>query len=312
MGRPGANTTLRARDKGRAHMGNRTRRDRVLAVIATAGTLGGLLTGVLVNPALAAGSGVTGTVATNGLLLNVRTGPSTTAPRKRVLPQGTKLTLVCGEIGQKIQGKVRTTDVWDRLTDGAYVSDAYIARSAPVPRCGPTVGQVSPQVTRAPKTPPRVVPGWVAPIGGGVGSGFRTKDRPTHDGVDIAATRGTPIRSAAAGTVITSECNVSTGSCDSDGSLKIKGCGWYVEIQHADRVVTRYCHMVRKPAVSVGQRVRVGQVIGYVGTSGNSSGPHLHFEVHTTAPPATRTNAVEPTAFLRSKGVVIAARIPVK
>jgi murein DD-endopeptidase MepM/ murein hydrolase activator NlpD len=63
--------------------------------------------------------------------------------------------------------------------------------------------------------------------------------------------------------------------------------------------------MVKRPSVSVGQAVKRGQVIGYVGTSGSSSGPHLHFEVHTNAPPATHANAVSPITFMRARGIVI-------
>ena len=60
--------------------------------------------------------------------------------------------------------------------------------------------------------------------------------------------------------------------------------------------------MVRRPSVVVGQSVVKGQILGYVGTSGSSSGPHLHFEVHTGAP-ATRANAIDPVAFMRAKGL---------
>jgi murein DD-endopeptidase MepM/ murein hydrolase activator NlpD len=127
--------------------------------------------------------------------------------------------------------------------------------------------------------------------------------RPSHDGVDLAAARNTPIRAAAAGRVIRVVCNVSAGTCDVDGNRTLRGCGWYAELQHATKVVTRYCHMVRRPSVAVGQTVAKGQVIGYVGTSGSSSGPHLHFEVHTNAPPATHANAVNPVWFLRARGI---------
>ena len=100
-------------------------------------------------------------------------------------------------------------------------------------------------------------------------------------------------------------CNVSQGSCDVDGRSSLSGCGWYVEVQHDDGVVTRYCHMVRRPAVVVGQVVPRGAVLGHVGTSGSSSGPHLHFEVHTGVP-ATRANAVSPITFFRDRGLTIA------
>ena len=50
--------------------------------------------------------------------------------------------------------------------------------------------------------------------------------------------------------------------CDQDGSPSILGCGWYLEIKHADNVITRYCHQLRMPLVTVGQMVAPGQVIG--------------------------------------------------
>lgn len=126
--------------------------------------------------------------------------------------------------------------------------------------------------------------GWTVPVTYGVVSGFRTSERPSHDGVDLGAPRDTPIVAAAAGTVITSECNASLHggaySCDIDGSPEVAGCGWYVNIAHAGGMITRYCHMTSQPLVKVGDPVQVGQVLGYVGSSGRSSGPHLHYEVH--------------------------------
>jgi murein DD-endopeptidase MepM/ murein hydrolase activator NlpD len=67
--------------------------------------------------------------------------------------------------------------------------------------------------------------------------------------------------------------------------------------------VTRYCHLVRRPSVVLGQVVAKGAVLGYVGMSGNASGPHLHFEVHANAPPTTHANAINPLTFLKSKGL---------
>jgi murein DD-endopeptidase MepM/ murein hydrolase activator NlpD len=123
--------------------------------------------------------------------------------------------------------------------------------------------------------------GWVAPVRARIVSGFRTADRPGHDGVDLGAARGTPIRAASAGVVVVVRCNVVPAShgCDRDGSPSTPGCGWYVELRHAEDVFTRYCHMLARPAVVEGDPVVAGQVIGVVGSSGHSSGPHLHFEV---------------------------------
>lgn len=147
--------------------------------------------------------------------------------------------------------------------------------------------------------------GWTIPVPGNVGSPFGPRGGALHAGVDISPPRGTAIRAANAGTVIVAECNVSVGSCDQDGSPDIGGCGWFVDIDHGSGVVTRYCHMGRKPQVSVGQTVTAGQILGFVGSSGNSSGPHLHFEIHTGVPAngfADNSNATDPVPFMESVG----------
>lgn len=164
-----------------------------------------------------------------------------------------------------------------------------------------------------PACPPGAVSayGWTRPVPGTIGSGFRTGDRPEHDGVDIGAARGTVIRAVAPGVVVTVQCNIAGSSvppdgtptrCDTDGYPGLGGCGWYAEIRHRgdheSDLVTRYCHMGRAPAVHVGQPVSAGQPIGVVGSSGNSSGPHLHFEVH-TGYPADSGNAVNPVPYLK-------------
>ncbi|WP_444542447.1 peptidoglycan DD-metalloendopeptidase family protein [Couchioplanes azureus] len=158
--------------------------------------------------------------------------------------------------------------------------------------------------------PPVVVApgGWTQPVRADVGSGFRTAERPTHDGVDLSAKRHTVIRAASAGTVVWTGCDNDTGSCDVDGSPQILGCGWFVEVLHANRIATRYCHMVRRPDVSRGQRVNAGDALGLVGSSGNSSGPHLHFEIHRDVTcdaghcALDSSNAHDPVAFMRQVG----------
>ena len=153
--------------------------------------------------------------------------------------------------------------------------------------------------------------GWVQPVRAVIVSPFGMRGGRLHAGVDLGASRGTPIRSAASGVVDTAQCDPSTGTCDRDGSPDIRGCGWYVDIRHAGNTVTRYCHMVRQPEVRPGDQVQAGQVIGFVGTSGNSSGPHLHFEVHLNVPAgpfhAHNDNAVDPVPFMQQVGAPLGA-----
>ena len=147
--------------------------------------------------------------------------------------------------------------------------------------------------------------GWTVPVAGPIVSGYRTVDRPSHQGVDISVARGTPLRAAAAGVVIVAVCNANFAglpySCDQDGAPWVLGCGWYVDILHAGRILTRYCHMMSRPLVSVGEYVGAGQVIGLSGSSGNSSGPHLHFEIHLNGD-ASNAGAVDPIPFMNQVG----------
>ena len=92
-----------------------------------------------------------------------------------------------------------------------------------------------------------------------------------HTGVDFAISSGTPIRAVKAGTV-----QVSTALRSSNG--KYRSYGEYIIIDHHDGTMTLYAHMSKR-AVSENQNVSQGQTIGYVGSTGNSTGPHLHFEV---------------------------------
>jgi murein DD-endopeptidase MepM/ murein hydrolase activator NlpD len=233
-------------------------------------------------------------VSTGGGTLSLRTTASAGSAKRGTAANGSRLALACRVSGQLIHGTVRTTVWWDRLTTGAYVSDGYIRRAGEPGICA------APPVSTPPPAP--VPGGWMAPVTAKVGDGFRTPARPTHQGVDLRAARNTPIHATAAGTVITVKCNASTNNCDVDGGMSVAGCGWYVEIAHAGKVVTRYCHMGHKPSVTLGQTVVEGQLLGLVGASGHATGPHLHFEVHVGAPPTTSANAVDPVAYMRSKG----------
>ena len=99
-------------------------------------------------------------------------------------------------------------------------------------------------------------------------------DGTRHDGVDIGVPVGTPVYAAAAGEVVTSRYYLTENY---DGSYK-NGYGNYVMIDHGD-YYTLYGHLQYKKVVSVGQSVSKGQLIAYTASTGNSTGPHLHFEV---------------------------------
>jgi flagellar protein FlgJ len=85
--------------------------------------------GVLAVPDAAAAATVTATVHTSGSVLNVRSGPSTNYGVIGRLADGTRLAVVCQWPGEVVAGTVRTTALWDRLTSGGYVSDAFVAWS---------------------------------------------------------------------------------------------------------------------------------------------------------------------------------------
>ena len=74
-----------------------------------------------------------------------------------------------------------------------------------------------------------------------------------------------------------------------------------MEITHPGNVITRYCHLLYHPSVQLGQQVAAGVKIGIVGTSGHSSGPHLHFEVHLHGDRSDR-GATDPERFMRDQG----------
>ncbi len=103
------------------------------------------------------------------------------------------------------------------------------------------------------------------PIRGKVTSSFGLRNGAHHDGVDIPARPGTPIRAAESGRVVHS------------GS-KLAGYGNMIILKHAGKLSTVYAHN-RKNLVRVGQFVEKGQIIGEVGSTGRTSAPHVHFEV---------------------------------
>lgn len=169
-------------------------------------------------------------------------------------------------IAKKYAGDVDDILAYNQL---ASATDIAVGDTVVIPD-----GTISAPAPTKSATPSRTSGSAVAATGGG-SSGFthplpgsvRSQGIHGYNGVDLAAAAGTPILAAASGEVIVSRSSGWNG-----------GYGLYVVIKHANGTQTLYSHMSRT-AVAVGARVSAGQVVGYVGNTGRSTGNHLHFEV---------------------------------
>ena len=126
-------------------------------------------------------------------------------------------------------------------------------------------------------------PLFVMPTKGAFTSGFGYRWGVLHGGIDIANSIGTPIVAAADGVVI--------------DAGPTAGYGAWVKIRHADGTVTLYGH-VNTWTVNIGERVWAGDQIATIGNRGNSTGPHLHFEVLQNG-----TDRVDPVGWLSKRGL---------
>lgn len=106
---------------------------------------------------------------------------------------------------------------------------------------------------------------FVWPVAGSLESGFGIRNGTRHDGIDIAAPEGTPVTASGDGTVVYE-------------SSELRGYGNVIIIKHKDDFYTVYAHN-KKNNVNVNDRVKKGDVIASVGSTGNATGSHLHFEV---------------------------------
>ncbi len=172
------------------------------------------------------------------------------------------------QVGQKlyIPGATRQRHVASRCPCGSKASPSR-----------------SKHASKPPSTPRRDAPAqkterFLWPLHGTITQKFRQHSGRRHDGIDIAAPKGTPIRAAADGKVIFSDWGPG-------------GYGRLVILQHKANVVTVYAHN-EKNLVRVGQTVRRGQPIATVGRSGRATGYHVHFEVR------RKTVPVSPFKFL--------------
>lgn len=130
---------------------------------------------------------------------------------------------------------------------------------------------------------------WVKPVKGyTLSAGFASSGKRwghNHTGQDFAVGTGTPVRAVGAGTVVKTACGGPFGN--------------HIVIRHANGYYTQYAHLSRIQTKQ-GAHVRAGERIGLSGSTGNSTGPHLHFEVRVTP---EYGSAVNPVPWLRNRGV---------
>lgn len=137
--------------------------------------------------------------------------------------------------------------------------------------------------------------GWVRPAHGWISSWFGTRGSicgsggctaSGHRGIDFASSCGSPIYAAASGTVVFAGYSGAWGN--------------YIQVRHSDGTVTGYAHIINGGYnVGYGDRVRAGQTIAYIGSTGASTGCHLHFEVYRGGV------RIDPAPFLRARGISV-------
>jgi murein DD-endopeptidase MepM/ murein hydrolase activator NlpD len=156
--------------------------------------------------------------------------------------------------------------------DAEEIDALQVASQALAARIRAAQSQSTPGTDQTPSSA-----GLIWPVQGPVTSPFGWRWGRMHEGIDIGVPYGTPIHAAASGTII--YCGWESGY----GNLTV--------IDHGGSLATAYGHQ-SSIAVSCGQQVTQGQVIGYVGSTGHSTGPHLHFEVRVNGAP------VDPMGYL--------------
>jgi murein DD-endopeptidase MepM/ murein hydrolase activator NlpD len=200
----------------------------------------------------------------------------------------------------------KAADRGDDRPSGEESNPAAPERKAPAAAPAPKpVQKPAPQRAAAPAPKPATAPakpaaapaaapqssGWTSPVAAGVSTSYRVSgamwSSGYHTGVDFSAPSGTTVRSVGPGTV------VSAGWAGAYGNE--------VVIKHTDGRYSQYAHLSTL-TVSAGQAVTGGQQIGTVGSTGNSTGPHLHLEIRTA--PGYGSD-IDPLAYLRGHGVSI-------
>lgn len=143
-----------------------------------------------------------------------------------------------------------------------------VTTATPASGISPTAGM--PALLRALAPPSTSASGFVWPVMGPITQPFGVPELGVgapHTGIDVGVGSGTPVRAAQSGRVVFA------------GGDPCCSLGYWIEINHGNRYATRYGHLMRPPLVLSGDYITQGQIIGFSGNTGFSTGPHVHFEI---------------------------------
>ncbi|MBE9403069.1 peptidoglycan DD-metalloendopeptidase family protein [Brachybacterium sp. Marseille-Q2903] len=266
-----------------ARSGGGTHRDSaVRAGVVKSGVLGALATATIAAPLAATAADVTEAAPAD----QPAASPVVEAPVEPVQPVAlpvAEASLPAAEGAEVRTEETTATRAQERTSpaEGSTASaddpaapvedEATLAENEAVTGIKVTVPEPEPEpaaVDESGQALPQSSGGYVRPVGGPITSGYGYRTHPVlgyskmHDGVDFGASCGTPVHSAQSGTVIAVEYNGASGK--------------RVKVDHGNGVITGYYHL-QSYGTSVGATVEAGEVIGYVGSTGRSTGCHLHF-----------------------------------
>jgi murein DD-endopeptidase MepM/ murein hydrolase activator NlpD len=188
-------------------------------------------------------------------------GPTVRALQRALRQRGFRNVRVDGAYGPGTRAAVRALQRRMKLRPTGVADAALLKRLRIVTRAVASSGLTAPSGT---VVRPPSAHGFIWPVRGNLSSPYGWRWGRMHQGIDLATRTGTPIAAAAAGTVTVAGWRGAYGQM--------------VVIDHGDGVSTAYAHQ-SAIGVTVGQAVQQGTIIGAVGSTGRSTGPHLHFEV---------------------------------
>ncbi|MFJ6568595.1 M23 family metallopeptidase [Streptomyces sp. NPDC091292] len=217
-----------------------------------------------------------------------RSAPSLLRTRKAVLAGGLGASMLLG-VGVAVAASPGQAVTAAPSSVAASVHAQAEAQAKAAQANAQTVAAKAPAAAKA-------APAWVKPVDNySLSAGYAQAGgmwASKHSGQDFAVPTGTPVKAVSAGTVVKAG-----GNGAGDGPAY----GNAIVIKHSNGKYSQYAHL-SKVNVKIGQSVSAGQNIAASGNTGNSSGPHLHFEIRTTP---NYGSAISPMAFLRSAGVSI-------